>query len=477
MALFFLLAVVVQLPVGPIHAQDKPWVDDPGKIGRYTVGHTSYLMTDKGNGNRPVYMSVWYPAEAWSVNSSTSPAQYPLDPYSTNLPISTSSDWEPLGYDRAYEGLAPSDHGPFPLVVFSPGWGCDAWMYIYIGTRLASHGYVVAVIEHWADGEWSWSQYDDLLTAMVNRPKDVSFAITTLLGKNTKRGDLLNRTIDPKRIVASGHSLGGYATYALAGGDQLVCDALVAAYFGDDTLPYPADTCVSTLPDRRIRTIVSVDGSSWLLRYRELSNISMPALILGETVEYSENMDPGFRDWIARPHAAINSGDSYRVDISGANHLTFTNLCDGVQVLYNLGVFSAADVTAWETSWPCATTGWNPVTIPYAEMQRVVTMYTIAFLDVYLGDMGGKGIDRSILTPEYALRHLPTVAQFFDSERCYAAIPDHTYFRYRPHQVSNECDTAQKDPTGWFGTPTTSGIATPMLRAPINNVWHRPPIK
>jgi predicted dienelactone hydrolase len=108
----------------------------------------------------------------------------------------------------------------------SPAWGSDNWTYIFIGTRLASHGYVVAVLKHWADGEWQWSQSDDLLTVMVHRPRDVCFAVTQLLAKSRTPGELLFRAIEPERIAASGHSIGGYTTETLAGGDDLVYDAL-----------------------------------------------------------------------------------------------------------------------------------------------------------------------------------------------------------------------------------------------------------
>ena len=146
----------------------------------------SYSLTDSNNGNRPVSFMVWYPVDARTISSSTPPAQYPLDPYTgtTYLPITLSTDWEPLGYDPAYEGPNPSGDGPFPLVVFSPGFTDPSWLHIFIGTRLASHGYVVAVIDHYADCEWAWSPCDDLLTVMVNRPRDVSFVITRLLNKN-----------------------------------------------------------------------------------------------------------------------------------------------------------------------------------------------------------------------------------------------------------------------------------------------------
>ena len=184
-----LTSLIVLLAVGVVNARDHKWLDDPGQLGHYAIGHTGYFLTDKDNGNRPVYIGVWYPVDAKNINYSTPLAQYPLDPYTgiNNLPVTLSTDWEPYGYDRAYEGPTPSEDGPFPLVVFSPGKSEQTWQLIYLGTRLASHGYVVAVTEHWADCQWSWSACDDFLTAMVNRPRDMSFAITQLLAKKTGR--------------------------------------------------------------------------------------------------------------------------------------------------------------------------------------------------------------------------------------------------------------------------------------------------
>ncbi len=459
--------------------QAQGQINDPGQLGPYAIGHTSYMLTDASNGNRSEYFMVWYPVNPSTVTASTPPAQYPLDPYSTYLPVSTSTDWQAVGnYDPAYEGPTPSQEGPFPLLVLSPAFGGDAWMYIFIGTRLASHGYVVAATEPYADCQWSWSPCDDLLTVMVNRPRDVSFIITHLLIKNHTPGELLFHTIDPDRVAASGHSIGGYATYALTGGDNLVCDALWPAIVGADTLPYPPSTCVPTYPDRRIKTMVSLDGSSQLMRYRELARISIPSLIMGETVDQSVELgslsgmpDPTqLRDWIARPHAAIDRDDSYRVDVNGANHYSFTTYCDAAQVFFNLGLISSDDLAGWLSSWPCTNTGIDAVTVSSADGHEAVTKYMIAFLDVYFHNpVGNPWLDWWILTPGYALNHTPTV-QFFDSEICYASLPNNTYFTYRSYQTSRECNVAQKDPTGWFASQSSSSNSDSMLRTPAADV-------
>jgi hypothetical protein len=123
----------------------------------------------------------------------------------------TSAHWETLGYDRAYEAPTASSHGPFPLVMVSPGYKDGNWEYFYIGTRLASHGYVVAVIDHDHEGQFVWSlPAGDYLVSMFNRPRDVSFAITELLLKNANVGELLHAVIEPSKIAMSGHSFGGY---------------------------------------------------------------------------------------------------------------------------------------------------------------------------------------------------------------------------------------------------------------------------
>jgi dienelactone hydrolase len=470
--ILLLAAVAVLVPVTYANAEAHRLADDPGATGHYTVGHTSYSLVDKDNGNRPVYLSVWYPAEARTIHSSTPPAQYPLDPYYGALPLATSTDFEALGFEPAYEGLKPSDDRPFPLVMFSPGWGCDYWLYLYIGTRLASHGYVVAVLEHWSD--WTWDGGDTGVVTLINRPRDASFAITQLLQKTAIRGELLHRTIDASKIAMGGHSLGGYATFALTAGDTLVCDEQFGILWWGDPAPNPATTCVPTIPDRRIKAMITLDGSSQVTRFREFARIQIPSLIMGEMVEYIETATPdlSLRTFLARPHAAINRPDSYRADVNNMIHMGFTDICDGIQVMHNLNVISDADLPMWEGWYDCA--GDNPPTIPAAEAYQVVTKYMIAFLDTHLRGEG-TWLDRAILTPQYALDHLPKV-QFFNSERCDAVLPDKSFFRYRPHQVSGDCDrdsdeceVAQKDPTGWFAPPatTSASASTQLLRSPV----------
>src|SRR5512142_1811561 len=59
---------------------------DPGAAGPYAVGHTSFTTVDSSRdvtspfGGRPVFVSVWYPADGEAITAESPEAVYPLDP-------------------------------------------------------------------------------------------------------------------------------------------------------------------------------------------------------------------------------------------------------------------------------------------------------------------------------------------------------------------------------------------------------------
>ena len=416
---------------------------DFATVGSYAIGHVNYTLADPTAYARPVIVSVFYPVDPASITTATPPAQYPPDPWSSNVPVWTSAHWETLGYDRAYEAPTASSHGPFPLVMVSPGYKDGNWEYFYIGTRLASHGYVVAVIDHDHEGQFVWSlPAGDYLVSMFNRPRDVSFAITELLLKNANVGELLHAVIEPSKIAMSGHSFGGYTAYVLAGGDDDVCDALAT---GIDAATEPQDICVASPPDSRIRAIVSLDGSSWAMRYEELARISVPSLIMGET---SDNF--GLDN--ARPHAAINRDDSYRIDVKGTNHLSFSSFCDGFKLMSRIGVDEATAIPGYsEDRWPCvADASFDPANNP--AYRQIVTSYMLGFLNTYLG----REDDSWMLTASYAKQHQPQV-EFFSSEGCGTTPPSQDQYTCHPHPC--QCSGGNRNPFGYFAPPTADGGA------------------
>ncbi len=106
----------------------------------------------------------------------------------------------------ALQGAARRDaeaEGRYPLVILSHGYPGNRYLMAHFGEKLASHGYVVASIDH------RDSTYDDkapLASTLVNRPVDTEF-VRASLGEVAKIGT----------TAIIGYSMGGYGALVSAG--------------------------------------------------------------------------------------------------------------------------------------------------------------------------------------------------------------------------------------------------------------------
>jgi predicted dienelactone hydrolase len=138
--------------------------------------------------NRTIKTAIWYP---------------------TSAPAGT------IRYMSVFSGRAkkdaPIDKGTFPLLLVSHGTMGHRYNQYYLSEFLASHGYIVAAVEHPLD---NYSDDTDAHTIrnLWNRPKDVSFVLTQMLERSAFAG-----SIDSSKIGVIGHSLGGYTALVLAG--------------------------------------------------------------------------------------------------------------------------------------------------------------------------------------------------------------------------------------------------------------------
>lgn len=410
---------------------------DLGQPGPYAAGFTHYVTIDRsrpGDGgqyrHRPIAVYVWYPVDRRTIRPKTPEAIYPLDPLYGKAPESRSTHWETYGLDPAYRQVHPSADAPFPLLVFSPGAFSLPTRSISLGTRLASHGFVVAVPYHFGDGTLGEptdpSIAVQMRTMLYHRPRDLSYVLTDLLRRNRKPSNLIEGTIRPGQVAAGGFSLGGYAAMALAGGDDDVCDlpdnVMTAGILDADP---PAELCEPTRPDRRFKAIVPRDGSSQFLHFRELRRIRVPAMGLGE--EWTTLELQGVASWQARQHAALSERPAYRIDVFNTNHLSFEDLCEDIQVAVDLGLMTKEEGDAHYQALCVGVT-------PAAVVHDLVNKYTLAFLKTYLTHERGYA---HLLTPQWALKKEQYV-EFFDRERVPARWIkadwplDTVYFAHQP---------------------------------------------
>src|SRR5271165_4243997 len=94
--------------------------------------------------------------------------------------------------------------GPFPLILFAPGFmQCDS-PYADLLDAWASAGYVVAAVNFpRTDCRVGAAAYEPDL---VNQPGDMSYALTRLLALSSQPGDVLSGMLSGHRIAAAGQS-------------------------------------------------------------------------------------------------------------------------------------------------------------------------------------------------------------------------------------------------------------------------------
>ncbi len=151
-----LLAVSTALPaVLPV---PRP----PAPTGPYTVGATTFVLTDENRQEiysgqdepRKFMLEIWYPAVP--PGPDIQPAPWMPDAALVAPSIADYIglphfflDHLALAKSSAYEDI-PSHHndGPYPVLIFSHGWHGFRQQSTFLMQELASHGYIVAALEH-----------------------------------------------------------------------------------------------------------------------------------------------------------------------------------------------------------------------------------------------------------------------------------------------------------------------------------------
>ena len=110
-------------------------------------------------------------------------------------------------------GAAPDQaHGPYPLVVFSQGFGEHPSAYTVLIDTWAHAGFVVAAptYTHTDPGPGLWRP------DIVNHPAELSATITAVLHDSSTPGGLLSGMVRPARVAVAGQSDGGDVSLAAA---------------------------------------------------------------------------------------------------------------------------------------------------------------------------------------------------------------------------------------------------------------------
>lgn len=366
------VACVGLIATGPVAAWAFPVPVFPVPSGGFAVGTRVEQWTDPlrpetftadPDDRRTVVVQLWYPAR--KSPPGTRRAQYlgrtEQEARTVSDALARSAglpgflvDGVPRARSRSVFDARPADGGQrFPVVLFSPGSGGARTQNTAWAEELASHGYVVAALDHpydsaavvLADGRTIHAvtassgdrDTDERLAAdwTAVRAADLGFVLTRLdeLDRGATAGPLTGR-LDTGRVAVAGHSMGGAA-------------ALQAAR-----------------QDRRFGAVVDLDGYP---HGPGSPALQQPTLALTQAV--TPGTDPRYLPRLTEA-LGLSTATSYRLTVPGAAHLTFT---DGP--LYLPPVPSVVG-SLGRTGSP-----------------RVVAAATLAFLDAVLrarpGDLAG----------------------------------------------------------------------------------------
>jgi len=281
----------------------------PVPTGPYPVGMRTMEMKA---GGRDVVVTVWYPAAA------------------SHRPFAAYRRREETTRQSSYQDVLPTNSrleppvadGKFPVLLFSPAWGGRRTQNTYLTEDLASHGYVVAAIDHpgnsgptvYRDGHVDQPATGDAMDfatlsldeinaegaeEVERETADEIGVLDALEGMNQDRESPFYQHLDTANAGALGHSFGG------------------------------AVGAEAAIEDRRIKAALDLDGSLFGRMQRE--GLSKPFMFIEQDLPVYA--DPAKRSAPDLINDALNTSDldamrkfgAYRIFLHGSTHESFTD--------------------------------------------------------------------------------------------------------------------------------------------------------
>ena len=177
--------------------------------GPDTVGVATLDLGSAGPVFGERYATVYYPA----VNGPA--ARYPQFSYSEASTLPTALQGIlPAKYNTtttvdAYVGPPASTKGPFPIVLFSHGYGGERLYYSNLLTGIASWGYVVVSADYLERGLAAQALNVTTSPTAAQDSAVMQSSLTAVEAASADPSSPLHGVADPKQVAAVGHSAGG----------------------------------------------------------------------------------------------------------------------------------------------------------------------------------------------------------------------------------------------------------------------------
>ncbi|MFD2334117.1 dienelactone hydrolase [Cohnella sp. GCM10020058] len=390
------IAAAIMLVITTVLLYAFPVFKLPEPTGEYMVGTHAFHLVDTsrdeiydkaGDRKRELMVQVWYPAQVGNGK------QAPFIPDTRTLSYMASNYGLPgftlqhLKYvsSHAYSGAEVSTAQPiYPLILGNPGFGSSRFLHTTQAENLASHGYIVAVIDHtyntfatqFPDGRITtsttnglFSSNHDYRTESGNRDQlgkvltdDVTFVLDQF--ERIQSGQipsLLKGRIDLGHVGTFGHSIGG-------------ATAFDASY------------------DPRIAVGVDLDGALYRLRDRE--GLQKPFLFMNSESEF-ERLKMAMDNHVYTDAELKRMGNSraWMDQVTADKKLELERMRDtvaaGGQFLY---IDKTEHLNFTDVAFISPVFKWLGVTgkIDSVRANATINAYMLDFFDLYLKNQGGR---------------------------------------------------------------------------------------
>jgi len=295
----------------PFPADVMPSLSDKGNydVGVKTIEAAYPVKVKDIAGNeveRSLTLEVWYPAA-----SSAQKATY--------INETRSGQVFEVQADASRDAPIAAADTDFPVIVISHGYTGYRTLMFYLGEHLASHGYVVAAIDH---------------TDSTN--KDVNFAENPYSGfdqvltlNSISENTFFKESVDASKAGVIGYSMGGYGAVSTVGGCYAFNDQTAATFTGTQDPKTAAlikealNTCAGgkasseeALPAwKAALALAPWGGQHQLFDVQSLNNIKVPVLYVA-----GDNDDISGYDGIKWLFDNTGSKESKLLTIKNARH-------------------------------------------------------------------------------------------------------------------------------------------------------------
>jgi dienelactone hydrolase len=316
--------------------------------GPYAVGATTLDLGSADQlGER--LATVFYPANGSEL------AGHPLFSYRLSAPLPAALlAIIPAKYNAtitvdAHVNAPGSPQGPFPIILFSHGFGASRLYYSHLLTGIASWGFVVVSADYLERGLLAEATHPDVTDTPALDLRTMFSSLTATETASSQRSSPLYREADSHKVAAVGHSAGGQTAFD-ALNDPRVAMAVGWAPVGP-----------SGPPSHKPVTIIG-----------EQEDVALtPATLTGEFHKFP--------------------GPTTFVEISGEGHNTYTDICTSIRQGNGglIGFAISLHLVSQELA-KLAVNGCAAQNLPPQRFWPIVQSYTVAAL------RSGLGIDHAV---------------------------------------------------------------------------------